>query len=81
VKKERNRIMIELGQRKKQAFYDSFIGHEVDVLFEENHEGLWEGFSDNYMRIAVKSESNLKNELKHVRLLEMLDQKILGEFV
>ncbi|MEJ2055764.1 MAG: tRNA (N(6)-L-threonylcarbamoyladenosine(37)-C(2))-methylthiotransferase MtaB [Calditrichaceae bacterium] len=79
VKKDRNRIMIELGQRKKLAFYDSFIGRDVDVLFEENHKGLWEGFSDNYMRIAVKSEANLKNELKRVRLKSIENQKILGE--
>lgn len=81
VKKERNRIMIEVGERKKMAFYDSFLGREVDVLFEECHNGMWEGFSDNYMRIAVKSDSNLKNELKCVRLTEIKDQKILGEIV
>ena len=79
IKKERNRIMIELGERKKLAFYDSFIGHEVDVLFEESHKGLWEGFSDNYMRVQVNSETNIKNELKRVRLLEVQNQKILGE--
>lgn len=81
VKKERNRIMIEVGERKKMAFYDSFLGREVDVLFEECHNGMWEGFSDNYMRIAVKSDSNLKNELRCVRLTEIKNQKILGEIV
>ena len=81
VKKERNRIMIELGQRKKAAFYDSYLDREVIVLFEESHNGWWEGFSDNYMRVTVKSESDLKNELKKVRLDRVKDQKILGEIV
>jgi threonylcarbamoyladenosine tRNA methylthiotransferase MtaB len=81
VKKERTRIMIEMGERKKLAFYDSFIGRDVNVLFEEDHNGWWEGFSDNYMRIAVKSEFNLKNEIKQVRLTEMKNQKVLGEIV
>ena len=81
IKKERNRIMIELGERKKLAFYDSFLDREVEVLFEVNHNGWWEGFSDNYMRVKVKNKSNLKNELKRVRLLEVQGQKILGELV
>ncbi len=81
VKKERNRIMIEMGERKKMAFYDSFLGRDVDVLFEESHDGWWEGFNNNYMRIAVESVSNLKNEIRQVRLIEVKDQKILGEIV
>ena len=81
VKKERTRIMIEMGERKKLAFYDSFLGQEVNVLFEEKHNGIWEGFSDNYMRVKVDSKSNLKNELKQIRLLEVQDQKILGEII
>ena len=81
VKKERNRIMIEMGERKKLAFYDSFLGRSMNVLFEESHDGWWEGFSDNYMRVAVKSESDLKNEIKQVRLIEVKNQKILGEII
>ncbi len=81
IKKERTRIMIEMGERKKLAFYDSFLNREVNVLFEEKHNGSWEGFSDNYMRVKVNSKSDLKNELKHLRLLAIQDQKILGEII
>ena len=73
--------MIEMGERKKLAFYDSFLGRGMNVLFEESHDGWWEGFSDNYMRVAVKSESDLKNEIKQVRLIEVKNQKILGEII
>ncbi|MBN1408093.1 MAG: tRNA (N(6)-L-threonylcarbamoyladenosine(37)-C(2))-methylthiotransferase MtaB [Calditrichaceae bacterium] len=81
IKKDRSGIMIEMGERKKQTFYDSFIGCNVNVLFEENYNGWWEGFSDNYMRVAVKSESSLKNEIRQVRLREVNNQKILGDIV
>jgi len=81
VKKERTRIMIEMGERKKLAFYDSFLGRNINVLFEESQQDWWEGFSDNYMRITVKTKSNLKNEIRQVRLIEVKDQKILGEIV
>ena len=35
IKGERSARMIALGERKKKAYEDSFIGKEVEVLFEE----------------------------------------------
>ncbi|WP_456405682.1 tRNA (N(6)-L-threonylcarbamoyladenosine(37)-C(2))-methylthiotransferase MtaB [Caldithrix abyssi] len=79
VKKLRNRIMIEMGQRKKFAFYRKFLGQTVDVLFEQQINGLWEGFSDNYMRIKARSDRSLKNEIIPVKLIEIDGDKIIGE--
>ncbi len=79
VKKERARIMLEVGQRKKTAFYQSFIGQTVDVLFEEQHNGFWEGFSDNYIRVQVESDRDLKNTLRRVTLQRVVQDKIFGE--
>ncbi len=80
-KKKRNRIMIEVGKRKKAAFYQSFIGRKIDVLFEEQSNGHWEGFSDNYMRIKVKSDRDLKNELLPVQLTETDGEQISGVLI
>jgi threonylcarbamoyladenosine tRNA methylthiotransferase MtaB len=80
VKKARNRLMIELGERKKIAFYNQFLGKEIDVLFEERDDaGYWSGFSDNYLRVRVKNHLNLKNSIKKVRLLRIESGDILGE--
>ena len=80
-KKLRNRIMIELGERKKRAFYESLLNRKIDVLFEErDKQGYWSGFSDNYMRVKVKDEEDFKNSIKRVRLLQIDDSgDILGE--
>ncbi len=79
VKKERNRMMIEVGQRKKTTFYQSFIGRQVQVLFEERHDGRWYGFTDNYMRVQAEADENLKNEIRTVRLLRTAEDTIFGE--
>jgi threonylcarbamoyladenosine tRNA methylthiotransferase MtaB len=81
-KKSRNRLMIELGERKKIAFYNRFVGKEIAVLFEEQDKrGFWSGFSDNYLRIRVKSGMDLKNCIKRVHLLKIENGDILGELV
>ncbi len=81
-KKLRNKIMIELGKRKKRAFYEDSIGARIDVLFEEADEnGFWSGFSDNYMRVKVKSEQPLKNSIRTVRLVSIEGEELLGELL
>ena len=81
-KKVRNRVMIELGERKKQAFYQRFLGGITEVLFEEQDKnGYWGGFSGNYMRVKVKSAADLKNSIKKVRLLSIDNGEILGELL
>ena len=81
IKKLRTRIMIEMGKRKKFAFYQKFLGRTVNVLFEQPYDGYWEGWSDNYMRIKVPSEKNLKNGILPVKLLSVEDDKIIGELL
>jgi len=70
-----------MGRRKKIAFYQNFLGRTLPVLFEQQYEGYWEGFSENYMRIKVRSEQNLKNEILPVKLIEIDGEKIIGELL
>lgn len=81
LKKERNRIMIEMGKRKKTAFLYKFIGKTRKILFEEQNNGYWEGFSDNYMRVIAPSKADLKNQLREVKLVRVEGQKIFGELM
>ncbi len=80
-KKARAAIISEVGQRKKLTFARSFVGQTVSVLFEEQHSGLWEGWTDNYLRVAVNSKENLKNEIRFVQLKEAETEKLLGVLV
>lgn len=81
VKKMRSRIMIDVGKRQKETFYRSFLNKRVDVLFEDRHEGYWEGFTDNYMRVRVRSDENLNNEIREVRLRSIMNEKLFGDLV
>jgi threonylcarbamoyladenosine tRNA methylthiotransferase MtaB len=66
IKKSRSRIMIEMGERKKYAFCERYIGEPVEVLFETNSGNVWTGFTGNYMRVQAPSETNLRNEIRTV---------------
>ncbi len=81
VKKERARVLIEMGERKKFLFYREHIGQKVDVLFEQWFNGVWEGFSGNYMRVRVAAKEDLKNQIRTVKITDVVGDKLQGELV
>jgi len=79
-KKNRTRILIEQGKRKKYAFYEKFLGKKMEVLFEQrNKAGNWTGYTSNYMSIEVSSAEELHNQIRKVKLVENNSEVIKGK--
>ena len=78
---ERNRrttMLRSLSEKKKRAFYEQNIGREENVLFEDDIEnGLMHGFTNNYVRVAVKYDPILINELKKLRLTSISENGMM----
>ncbi|WP_340153308.1 tRNA (N(6)-L-threonylcarbamoyladenosine(37)-C(2))-methylthiotransferase MtaB [uncultured Marivirga sp.] len=69
VRNERSKMLRSLSEKKKRVFYEENVGREEVVLFENDiHNGLMEGFTDNYVRVVAKYDPILINELKKVSL-------------
>lgn len=79
--KERNRradMLRILSEKKKRLFYESQLGFEGNVLFEGDiHDGLMEGFTENYIRVVAKYDPLLVNETKYVRLTKINGQGLM----
>lgn len=71
-KKQRSHRLLELSDRKTEAFYSRFIGREMDVLMEKASGGkAMHGFTDNYVRVEIPAEmakDEYDNEIMRVRL-------------
>jgi threonylcarbamoyladenosine tRNA methylthiotransferase MtaB len=77
--KERSRVLHTLSDQKRMAFQQRFIGRQVSVLFESAEaEGLWQGLTDNYLRVAVPSSRRLHNTIQPVRVTGTMPQKLVG---
>lgn len=81
VKKRRNAVLRKISERKREAFYESYIGREMDVLFEQYAEGFWSGYTENYIRVAVNTGANLENKIVKVKLTETAADFVVGEIV
>jgi threonylcarbamoyladenosine tRNA methylthiotransferase MtaB len=76
--KERNlrsKMLHNLSDKKRRAFYEVNLGKELTVLFENDIEdGQMHGFTENYVRVSAKYDPMLVNELKKVHLREISDK-------
>lgn len=67
VKTERSHKLIQLGKEKKQKYMKSFLGQQVEILFEETAkiqgEEYWIGYTKEYLKVAAKSKENLENRI------------------
>ena len=74
-KRERSHRLLELSDRKTHVFYERYIGHETEVLFEKATRGrAMHGFTKNYIRVElspIDAKAEYDNQLMNV---------VLGDF-
>ena len=72
---DRSKMLHILSDKKRRAFYESQLGKEEEVLFEaDQKEGFMHGFTSNYVKVKVKYDPVLVNELKRVKLETLLPE-------
>jgi threonylcarbamoyladenosine tRNA methylthiotransferase MtaB len=70
---DRSKMLHILSDKKRRAFYETQLGNDAEILFEaDQKEGFMHGFSANYVKVKVKYDPVLVNELKIVKLTEIL---------
>ncbi len=69
IRNERTEMLRILSEKKKRAFYQSYIGKTFNVLFEnEEKEGKMYGFTENYIKVEADYDPLLINEISEVTL-------------
>lgn len=72
IKSERSAKMIELGHRKQKVYEEKLLGTTQEVLMEEaveTEDGIYQvGHTKEYVKIGLKTEENLSNQLKNVKI-------------
>ena len=73
IKEERSQKLIELSNINEREYNEKYIGKSVDVLFEEEKDGLWSGYTKNYVRVFVESDESLENRLKKIEIKDVYE--------
>ena len=80
-KQLRSKRMFSVTEKTEKKFLESQLEKTVPVLFETIEDGYFVGYSPNYTKVFVKSESNLNNKIIEVKLSELFKDGCLGEIV
>lgn len=69
IKEERSRKLIELSNKNQKAYNEKYVGKQVEVLFEEEKNGFYQGHTKNYILASGKSEQKLENSIIEVKCI------------
>ena len=78
-KEMRSKKLIELSDFNEKTYNEAYINKEVEVLFEEEKEGMYKGHTENYILVYYKSEENLENKMKKVICKEVEKNHIIAK--
>jgi threonylcarbamoyladenosine tRNA methylthiotransferase MtaB len=67
----------ELALRYEAAM----VGQTVEVLFEQEKDGLYTGHAPNYVLVGVESDEDLHNQILSVTVTAVMDGGVRGEIV
>jgi threonylcarbamoyladenosine tRNA methylthiotransferase MtaB len=68
VKKQRLSVLLEIKEKQKEAFARKMVGKTLEVIFEEQKDGYYLGYSGNYLRLYLEADS-LPNEKVKVKVV------------
>ena len=75
IKEARSKKLIELSNENQKMYNQQLVGKEVEVLFEDKEveDGItyFRGHTQNYILVKYKTDENLENTLKNVKILEL----------
>lgn len=67
--------------KMQENYLNAQVGRCLSVLFEEEEDGFWQGHSENYILVRVKSDENLKNQVKEVKITEVIEDGAIGVLI
>ncbi len=80
-KQRRSAKLRRLSESKRYDYYSSHIGREMTVLFEDSKDGIWPGYTDNYIRVLVNADSTLQNQIARVKLERVVGDVVEGSLI
>jgi threonylcarbamoyladenosine tRNA methylthiotransferase MtaB len=78
-RRERNKMLRILSEKKQRNFYEQHVGSTRKVLFEsENKNGFLTGFSDNYIKVSVPFNEDVVHTMRETKLVSITENGTCG---
>lgn len=81
IKKSRSQKLLQLSGFLNKKWRSKFLGQQQNVLFEQKKNNFWQGLTNNYLKVFVKSKENLANQILPVKLIKLYQDGIFGRSI
>ena len=71
---------MEISRNLEEDYMQSWVGKEVEVIFETEENGYVKGHSSQYFPVYAK-DVPLHRGIEHLKLVKSEDGKLIGESV
>ena len=79
IKELRSKKLLELSDKNENEYLDSYIGKNVEVLFEEKDGEYFKGHTANYIMVKYKTKENLDNQIQVVTITGKENLSLISE--
>ena len=80
-KSERGHRGAEVAEAMQKSWLTGWVGQTVPVLFEEEKEGFWRGYTPQYVEVKVQSDRDLHNQLHAVAVTAAGNNEVFGRLL
>lgn len=80
-KQRRAKLMAEATRKSEAQFLKNLCGSTLSVLFETCKNDVYEGYTENYSRVEVKSNQDITGQILNVKIIKSDYEKCFGEIV
>lgn len=63
IKEKRSKKLIELSNENQKQYHEDLLGKELEVLWEEEKKGFYQGHTKNYILVTKKTRENWENKI------------------
>ncbi|MFH0930950.1 MAG: tRNA (N(6)-L-threonylcarbamoyladenosine(37)-C(2))-methylthiotransferase MtaB [Candidatus Zixiibacteriota bacterium] len=79
---KRSKLLHQIGKEIWEKHLNNFMGKKLEILVESNKDknsGKLIGLTDNYLRVLIAGNENLKNQILPVKAIGREDKYLTGE--
>jgi threonylcarbamoyladenosine tRNA methylthiotransferase MtaB len=78
-KDERSSLIMDLSDKLEEKHVSGIVGNRVKVLFEEGKDGVYYGYTPEYIRVRTESQEDLEGLIRSVLITGSVKDTAFGE--
>ena len=78
IKNERSKAVMDISDKYEKAYLKDILFNTVEVLMEKGNNGVFPGYTDNYIKVEVKYDKNIRGQIRKVFIKSIDEENLIA---